>query len=108
MLYKYVLLTKRAVKMAGYWLNDLLCIISLSGKFFSLPHISNIIKKHYNLLLSSNRCKKVFQHLPVVAFRRTPTFVTYLSQLNSPLILPTPNFLLVPSVVAKTAPPNVT
>ena len=37
----------------------------------SLPHISNIIKKHYNLLLSSNRCKKVFQHLPVVAFRRS-------------------------------------
>ena len=38
----------------------------------SLPHISNIIKKHYNLLLSSNRCKKVFQHSPVVAFRRSP------------------------------------
>ena len=38
----------------------------------SLPHISNIIKKHYNLLLSSNRCKNVFQHLPVVAFRRSP------------------------------------
>ena len=37
----------------------------------SLPHISNITKKHYNLLLSSNRCKKVFQHLPVVAFRRS-------------------------------------
>ena len=26
----------------------------------SLPRISNIIKKHYNLLLSSNRCKNVF------------------------------------------------
>ena len=38
----------------------------------SLPHISNIIKKHYNLLLSSNRCKNVFQNLPVVAFRRSP------------------------------------
>ena len=37
----------------------------------SLPHISNIIEKHYNLMLSSNRCKKVFQHLPVVAFRRS-------------------------------------
>ena len=37
----------------------------------SLPHISNIIKKHYSLLLSSNRCKKVFQHLPLVAFRRS-------------------------------------
>ena len=38
----------------------------------SLPHISNIIKKHYNLLLSSNRCKNAFQHLPVVACRRSP------------------------------------
>ena len=38
----------------------------------SLPHISNIIKNHHNLLLSSNCCKKVFQHLPVVAFRRSP------------------------------------
>ena len=38
----------------------------------SLPHISHIIKKHFNLLLSSNRCKNVFQHLPVVAFRRSP------------------------------------
>ena len=29
-------------------------------------------KKHFNLLLSSNRCKNgVFQHLPVVAFRRS-------------------------------------
>ena len=68
----------------------------------SLPHISNIVKKHYNLLFSSNRCKKVFHHLPVVAFRRS-TFVTYLSQLNSLLTLPNPNFLLVPSVVAETA-----
>ena len=38
----------------------------------SLPHISHIIKKHFNLLLSSNRCKSVFQYPPVVAFRRSP------------------------------------
>ena len=38
----------------------------------SLPRISNIIKKHYHLLPSSDRCKKVFPHLPVVAFRRSP------------------------------------
>ena len=38
----------------------------------SLPHISNIIKKHYHLLRSSDRCKKVFPNLPVVAFRRSP------------------------------------
>ena len=38
----------------------------------SLPHISHIIKKHFNLLLSSNRCKSIFQHPPVVAFQRSP------------------------------------
>ena len=39
----------------------------------SLPRISYIIKKHYHLLLSSNRCKNVFQQkLPFVAFRRSP------------------------------------
>ena len=38
----------------------------------SLPHIFNIIKKHYHLLCSSDRCKKVFPNLPVVAFRRSP------------------------------------
>ena len=37
----------------------------------SLPSIFSI-KKHYNLLLSSDRCKNVFLHLPVVAFRRSP------------------------------------
>jgi len=44
-----------------------------------LPHIikthknqAHIIKKHFNLLLSSNRCKSVFQNPPVVAFRRSP------------------------------------
>ena len=39
----------------------------------ALPHISNIIKKHYNLLLSSDRYKKAFPHLPVVAFGRSNT-----------------------------------
>ena len=38
----------------------------------SLPHISDIVKKHYHLLLSSDRCGGVFPHLPVVAFRRSP------------------------------------
>ena len=36
----------------------------------SLPAIFNIIKKHYNLLLSSDRCKNDFLHLP--SFRRSP------------------------------------
>ena len=31
-----------------------------------------IKKKNYNLLLSSDRCKNAFLHLPVVAFRRSP------------------------------------
>ena len=44
----------------------------LISKGRTLPHISNIIKKHYHLLLSSDRCKIVFLHLPVVAFRRSP------------------------------------
>ena len=35
-------------------------------------YVSHIIKKHFNLLLSSNRFKSVFQHPPVVAFRRSP------------------------------------
>ena len=38
----------------------------------SLPSIFNIIKKHYNLLLSSDRCKNAFLYLPVVGFRRSP------------------------------------
>ena len=39
----------------------------------SLPSIFNIKKKkHYNLPLSSDRCKHAFLHLPVVAFRRSP------------------------------------
>ena len=72
----------------------------------SLPHISNIIKKHYNLLLSSNSAKKFFS---IVAFRRSPNLRDLLvtAKLSAPLILPTPNFslvVLVPSFVAKTAP----
>ena len=38
----------------------------------TLPSISSIIKKHFNILHSSNRCKEVFPELPVVAFRRSP------------------------------------
>ena len=39
----------------------------------SLPSIFNVIKKkHYNLLLSSDRCKNSFLNLPVVAFSRSP------------------------------------
>ena len=37
----------------------------------SLPHISNIIKKHFSLLHTSNRCKQAFPHPPIVFFRRS-------------------------------------
>ena len=67
----------------------------------SLPHISHIIKKHFNLLLSSHRCKSVFQHPPVVAFRRSPNLRDLLVTAKLLSILPIPNFLLVLSVVCK-------
>ena len=44
----------------------------LTTYYPSLPSIVNVIKKHYNLLLSSDRCKNAFLYLPVVAFRRSP------------------------------------
>ena len=65
----------------------------------SLPHISSIIKTHYNLLLSSNCRKSVFQHLPVVAFRRSPNLRDLLKLVLQ--LCPTPNFIPFPSVVAK-------
>ena len=37
----------------------------------SLPHISNILRKHFHILLSSKRCREVFKHPPIVAYRRT-------------------------------------
>ena len=45
-------------------------LLSVSRIFnLSLPHISNTVKRHYNLLLTSNRCKTLCQHPPVVAYR---------------------------------------
>ena len=37
----------------------------------ALPHFSNILRKHFNILLSSDRCRDVFKHPPIVAYRRT-------------------------------------
>ena len=37
----------------------------------SFPHISNILRKHFHILLSSKRCREVFQYPPIVAYRRT-------------------------------------
>ena len=57
----------------------------------SLPHISNIIKRHFHLLLSSNRCKTVFQQLPVVAFRRSPNLRDLLVKAKLPSNLTHPH-----------------
>ena len=38
----------------------------------ALPHISNILLKHFNILHSSNHCKDVFTQPPFVAYRRGP------------------------------------
>ena len=38
----------------------------------ALPRISNILRKHFNILHSSNRCKDVFKQTPFVAYRRSP------------------------------------
>ena len=37
----------------------------------SLPHTSKILRKHFHILLSSKRCREVFKHPPIVAYRRT-------------------------------------
>ena len=36
-----------------------------------LPPISNILREHFQILLSSKRCKEVFKHPLIVAYRRT-------------------------------------
>ena len=33
----------------------------------SLPRISNIVRKHFHILLFSKRCREVFKHPPIVA-----------------------------------------
>ena len=33
----------------------------------ALPHFSNILRKHFNILLSSDRCRDVFKQPPIVA-----------------------------------------
>jgi hypothetical protein len=38
-----------------------------------LPNITNILRKHFNTLQSSNRCKTIFSSSPLVSFRRSST-----------------------------------
>ena len=35
----------------------------------ALPRVSNVLRKHFNILHSSNRCKDVFKQPPFVAYR---------------------------------------
>ena len=72
----------------------------------SLSHISNIIKKHYHLLFSSGRCKKVFPNLPVWPSDDPLTYVAYWFRLNFLLtrLIPTHNSLPAAIVAVKIAP----
>ena len=56
----------------------------------SLPHISNILHKHFHILLSSKRCRDVFRHPPIVAYRRTSNLRVILVKVKLPTIT-TPN-----------------
>ena len=57
----------------------------------SLPHISNILRsKHFHILLSSKRCREVFKHPPIVAYRSTSNLRDILVKAKLPTIT-TPN-----------------
>ena len=56
----------------------------------SLPHISNILRKHFHILLSSKRSREVFKHPPIVAYRRTSNLRDILVKAKLPTIT-TPN-----------------
>ena len=56
----------------------------------SLPRISNILRKHFHILLSSKRCREVFKHPPIVAYRRTSNLRDILVKAKLPTIT-TPN-----------------
>ena len=52
----------------------------------ALPRISNILRKHFNILHSSNRCKDVFKQTPFVAYRRSPNLRDILVKVQLPVI----------------------
>ena len=52
----------------------------------ALPRISNILRKHFNILHSSNRCKDVFKQPPFVAYRRSPNLRDILVKAQLPVI----------------------
>ena len=63
----------------------------------SLPSISSIFKKHLSLLHSSDHCKAVFPHPPIVAFRRSPNLRDLLVKARLPPP-PTNNISATPTV----------
>ena len=67
----------------------------------SLPHISNILRKHFHILLSSKRCREVFKHPPIVAYRRTSNLRDILVKAKLPTIT-TPNNTSLPDRVHST------
>ena len=52
----------------------------------ALPRISNIPRKHFNILHSSNRCKDVFKQTTFVAYRRSPNLRDILVKVQLPVI----------------------
>ena len=52
----------------------------------ALPRISNFLRKHFNILHTSNRCKDVFKQPPFVAYRRSPNLRDILVKARLPVI----------------------
>ena len=52
----------------------------------ALPRISNILRKHFDILHSSNRCKDVFKQPPFVGYRRSPNLPDLLVKAQLPVI----------------------
>ena len=52
----------------------------------ALPHFSDILRKHFNILLSSDRCRDVFKHPPIVAYRRTSNLRDILVKAQVPAV----------------------
>ena len=53
----------------------------------ALPLVSNILREHFNVLHSSNRCKDVFKQPPFAAlYRRSPNLRDLLVKVQLPFI----------------------
>ena len=52
----------------------------------ALSRISNILRKHFNILHSSNHFKEVFKQLPFLAYRRSPNLHALLVEEQLPVI----------------------